>query len=554
MRQLALLLLWALSTSAQTAKPEELSSIEGRVLNAATDQLVGKAAVRLARINSTSDSADWTRDYYVTSDSTGKFVIPNIEPGKYRLRASRNGFLDLEYGAHGSQTTGAVLDLERPQQLKNIDLRLAPYSVVTGRIIDADGEAVEGAQVQFLRAQYVNGKKVLGTTTTTSTNDLGEYRLARLKPGKYYIYAQDFYGPPTLSVDKEQYLPVYYPGVADSVGAAPVDVAAGAQVSAGNMMLRKVPAVTVKGKVVVELTGTTGIPTVTFNRRVGHNTQTVGNYRQAQAKVSASGEFEVRGLTPGSYVAMAAIGKGGIWRVSPTTTVDVGATNMDGLVLTIGNYISVPGRIRVEGEVALDLRSLRVKEVRGGPTGEPNPHDSGNRVAADGTFKLEDLIPDRYGVVVSGLPGGFYTKSIRLGESDITYSGFEVRGGPLAGIDVLVSPKAAMVSGVALSPDTGNPAAGASVVLVPKEKERMQIPEFYSQAATDQYGRFTFKGVAPGEYQVYAWEDVESTAWMDPEFMKPLDGKGEPVTVGESAQASVQVRVIPAGSEREKPR
>ena len=310
MRQLALLLLWALSASAQTVKPDELSSIEGRVLGAATGQLVGKAAVSLVRVNSTPGPADSTLNYAVVSDSTGKFVIANIDPGKYRLRASYNGFLDLEYGAHGSQTTGTVLDLERPQQMKDIDLRLTPYGVLTGRILDADGEAVVNAQVQFLRSQYVNGKKVLATTTTDSTNDLGEYRAYGLKPGKYNIYAQDLFGPPTLSGDKEQYVPVYYPGVSDLAGAFPIDVAGGAQLSAGDIMLRKAQTVTAKGKVVVELTETTGLPTVTFTRQIGHSTGAVGSFRTAPAKVSASGEFEVRGLTPGSYMVMAAIGRG----------------------------------------------------------------------------------------------------------------------------------------------------------------------------------------------------------------------------------------------------
>jgi hypothetical protein len=57
--------------------------------------------------------------------------------------------------------------------------------------------------------------------------------------------------------------------------------------------------------------------------------------------------------------------------------------------------------------------------------------------------------------------------------------------------------------------------------------------------------------VFPGEYKVYAWEDAESTAWRDPEFMKPLEGMGESVTVGESGQASVQVNLIPAESEKD---
>ena len=56
--------------------------------------------------------------------------------------------------------------------------------------------------------------------------------------------------------------------------------------------------------------------------------------------------------------------------------------------------------------------------------------------------------------------------------------------------------------------------------------------------------------MVPGEYKVYAWEDMESTAWRDPEFMKPPEGRGTSVTVGESGKAGVQVNLIPAESEK----
>lgn len=115
-----------------------------------------------------------------------------------------------------------------------------------------------------------------------------------------------------------------------------------------------------------------------------------------------------------------------------------------------------------------------------------------------------------------------------------------------------VSPKAGLITGVAQNPNTGGPAPGATVVLVPKEKERREISTLYQQATTDQHGRFRFKNVVPGEYKVYAWEDVQATAWMDADFMKPVEDKGESVTVGESAVANVQVKLIPADLEEEK--
>ena len=48
-----------------------------------------------------------------------------------------------------------------------------------------------------------------------------------------------------------------------------------------------------------------------------------------------------------------------------------------------------------------------------------------------------------------------------------------------------------------------------------------------------------------GEYRLFAWEDVEDTAWMDPEFLKAFDDKGRPVTVREGGSESVELKVIP---------
>lgn len=86
----------------------------------------------------------------------------------------------------------------------------------------------------------------------------------------------------------------------------------------------------------------------------------------------------------------------------------------------------------------------------------------------------------------------------------ITYSGLELLGGPPARLDVLVSPKAATVSGVARHPESDRTAVGITVVLVPKEAERAQISQHYHRTDTDQHGSFTFRNVVPGEYKVYA--------------------------------------------------
>lgn len=203
MRPAALLLLGVLTAQAQADKPKEFSTIAGRVVNAVTGEPVRKAAVTLAYGSSAPGPDDWLRNYSAVSDANGVFTIAHIASGKYRLQAKRNGFLDLEYGARSSQTAGTVLDLEVPDHLKDIELRLIPYGILTGRIVDADGDPVPWAQLQLLKSHYWNGKKTLAMVRGAVTNDLGEYRAVDLPAGRYYLYAMELDGPPTLDRSKE---------------------------------------------------------------------------------------------------------------------------------------------------------------------------------------------------------------------------------------------------------------------------------------------------------------------------------------------------------------
>ena len=83
-------------------------------------------------------------------------------------------------------------------------------------------------------------------------------------------------------------------------------------------------------------------------------------------------------------------------------------------------------------------------------------------------------------------------------------------------------------------------------MLVPQEKERLQQQQYYKTVTTDQNGSYTLKSLSPGEYKAFAWEDLEPAAYMDPDFMKPLESKGEAVTIRESDHKSLSLTMIPA--------
>lgn len=54
------------------------------------------------------------------------------------------------------------------------------------------------------------------------------------------------------------------------------------------------------------------------------------------------------------------------------------------------------------------------------------------------------------------------------------------------------------------------------------------------------------KAIAPGAYKLFAWEDVETGAYKDPEFLKAFEALGERTTIQENSHESAELKLIPA--------
>ena len=227
--------------------------------------------------------------------------------------------------------------------------------------------------------------------------------------------------------------------------------------------------------------------------------------------------------------------------------VDVGGTNVEGLNIVIGPGITVKGHLRAEGDSAtVDLSNVRLNL---------QPRESGGimfgplaqgKVNADGLFEIGNAASDRYNLFVIGLPSGAYVKAIRSDQVDVLASGLDMTSGASpADIEIVISPKAAAVTGVAQNPNTGNPMPGAMVVLIPQDQQRKEQQTYYKFVASDQNGAFSLTDLTPGEYKAYAWEDIEIGAYMDPDFMKPIEEKGEAVSLQEGEQKTLTLKVIP---------
>jgi hypothetical protein len=60
-------------------------------------------------------------------------------------------------------------------------------------------------------------------------------------------------------------------------------------------------------------------------------------------------------------------------------------------------------------------------------------------------------------------------------------------------------------------------------------------------------GQFRLAGVAPGDYRMFAWEDVPTNAWQDEEFMRKYENRGTAVHIEEGGSEQCQVTTIPIG-------
>jgi hypothetical protein len=112
-------------------------------------------------------------------------------------------------------------------------------------------------------------------------------------------------------------------------------------------------------------------------------------------------------------------------------------------------------------------------------------------------------------------------------------------------LDILVSANTGMLDGFVVD-ERQNPSANTQVVLVPDPTKRHR-PDLYRTINTDESGKFRVEGVPPGDYKVFAWEDVETGAWQDPDFLLRYEDTGRTVRIPESGQSTVELRVIPAG-------
>jgi len=513
------------------SSPAATCRVEGVVVSAGRSEPLKRAQVFLFQIDKPMGMS-----YSTSSGADGRFGMADIEPGAYYLSASRRGFIRAQYGARRPGSPGTTLALERGQSIRDLVIRMVPQAVITGRVVDEDGDPVAHAEVQSRRYDRKGGKRQFRWGSADNTNDLGEYRISGVAPGRYLVSAMIPTSPETpVALSAAETVPrmfaqTYYPATIDPANATALEVTAGAQLRGVDVMLVKTRAVSVKGRVYPAPGGeeTRGVE-IQMNPR-----NSAGIPQELGITVGPQGNFALHGVLPGSYVLSA------VWHTKQMLTarqeIEVGEAGVDDVVLTGTPGLELTGRISIEGQ------SEAPSEARIALVSGEERWGAGGEVKDDGSFKFPNVAPDKYKVQVFGLPETHFVKTVHFAGRDALESGLDLTRNSSGPIEIVVSSNGGQVTGSVT--DVGEkPVTAALVALVPDGKRRDET-RFYKQASTDQQGRYTIKGITPGEYKLFALDDVEYGAYEDSEFLKPIENKGVPVTIREGSRETMKLKVI----------
>jgi hypothetical protein len=556
------LLIAALAASAlaqNTSSAPKPAAIEGIVIKDPGSEPVKKAVIELIAETQPGGAA-----YTAVTAADGLFHIAGIAPGRYRLFAERSGFLEL--GKRRVRTEGRVLNLAAGQELKDLQIRLQSASVVRGRVIDEDGDPMLNAQVSVLRQTYASGHGRWEQVGSERTNDLGEYRIASLAAGNYYVSVNpppDFKGlieaaatpssePRNSSAPEKSlatsYQTTFYPGTTDRSQAESIQLHPGDDFPV-NFSLTPSPSLSIRGAV-VNLPPRSSAVIMLQSRDF--------NLVLNGAEMHKDGSFVIHDVAPGSYTILATVENASPPMMARQSLI-VAGNSVEGLRLTPQPGGSIRGRLRVESQGPLtrfDPRQMFLSLQSTDGEDDASAFTLGEgfsnlaHVGPDGRFQWNGVPPGDYSVhfiTDSDANADWYLKSTLIAGRDVNDSGISVNGGALA-LDLIASPHGAVADGVATD-RKGDPVPNAVIVAVPEPRLRGRVDRF-RKTVSDQSGRFTLHGLPPGSYTVFAWESVDGEAYYNPDFLKTYEPQGTQLHVTEGDRKPLQLEVIPEAEDQ----
>jgi len=539
------------------------------------------------------------------TDDQGRFAFRDLPGGTLTVTVSKPGWVNGYYGARnswrGPGTPLAIADAERREDL---ELRIAPGAVITGRILNQFGQPQAGARVLALERRRYGGQDIYSPARasgglTQVTDDRGVYRLYGLPPGEFVIGANIRSAPrstTTLTTPEEVrwaeqlaesglgggaqppaagpavgYSPVFYPGITDPASAAPVQLGVGEERTGVDFQLQFVSTARVSGTLQMPSgLAPRGVTLMMVSAaRTTVTTSILSGSPMNRASVSPRGTFAFESVTPGEYLLTArassqppaARGRGAGPAARPvmdlwaSETVTVSGRDIDGVLVTMQPGLTISGRVSFAGTTleppasfsSVTVRLTAADEGQGVSVGVPPA-----RVNEDGTFTIPGIAPGRY-VLWANAPRGpasgdaaWVAHRADVAGRNALDEPFDIRPGQdVEDVVVEFIDQASELSGLVTDAD-GQPVGGLTIVAFSADPGRW-TPALASRflrimpLGTD--GRYRVPALPAGEYYLAALAEMDQADLRDPAFLELLAQSAIRVTLAPGEKVVQDIRL-----------
>ncbi|MGJ5818711.1 carboxypeptidase-like regulatory domain-containing protein [Paludibaculum fermentans] len=517
-----------------SAQPERNSSIAGRVVNSVTGAPLHRVTVEIIL-----EGRDDVRGQAGT-ESDGQFLLRALPAGRYRIKVTRPRYAAMNYGARRPNAPGQIITLGSNENKSGLIIRMPALGAVSG--------AVTGLPATAMQPQVV-ARPVEGTTENPFGRGgmferPGEYRIDGLIPGRYRLSVgytvmprRDLF-PADAKVDLNRRFTSYYPSTLNSNEAVIVEIKPGEELTGFDLVVQE-PAQAVLGirilwpKDVVIPKPAPGM----FLGSLHLHTRSAGNpqgvYAGGQSLTAGDERLLYQSLIPGRYTVSGTIQlQGRCYSAREEVTATAGTPILE---LPLQPCTDVRGRVRISGASTLPAKlTVSLRSLESAPVNLDRP-----TLQPDGSFVIPGVPAGLWTLVLSPLPPGSYLKSVTLGSLDVLDQPLLISPATSSRLEILVAANGAEFSGHV---EEGL----ATIILAAPEAAADSLPSRYATTSVDEQGHFRLTGLHPGAYRVYAFEDIEPGAWLDPNFLAEYRDSGTPVQLKESPGPAVTLKAIPA--------
>jgi hypothetical protein len=538
--------------------PAPRGSVTGTVIVSKTSAPIADAEVAIVTPDGVLETS---------TDARGRFALADVPVGRQTVLIRADGFFvesvtqNTVFFAH-AEVPVTVTAGGTPVAIPSVSM--VQGGTVSGRVVDPFGNPLPFVRVQALRPEGGTlNSGVMPDFGNRMTDDRGEYRMFFVPPGEYVIRAQVQGGRPAGPVQTspgqaQMLVPTHYPNTTDMAQAGKVVVKSGEEVRgvdiAVKMEIVNIPPPAPKPTGGVKISG---LVIDGLLPRIGGGTLILGSESEAAPPrqvgnviIGATpGAFEIPNVQPGKYDLFVSMGHeagspgpaGGV-QAWGRATVEVLDKDVEGIRMTVHPSMDVPGVVKIDGKPAPAGGTLKIGlSVTGTASRLGNYRGILDRTQTPGDggkVSIPRAAEGNYQVFVQGAEN-LYVTDVRQGEASVLLSGIDVRNAPPAPFEVLLSSDGGSVDGVVSNPDK-SPVGGATVALVPTEKELLRL---YRTVTTGPDGKYSFRGVRPGEYKILAGRGELPPGGLTPELLSRIEPNATSVSVkaGTSAKADVLV-------------